>query len=104
MSYYRQLGSIPHKRHTQFRQADGSLYHEEVMGIHGFAGIQSILYHVNPPTRVQEIARHESAELELEEAGPLRHRRLKSASLPRRGDAISGRVPLLGNTDVVLCG
>ena len=55
MSFYRQLGSIPHKRHTQFRQPDGSLYHEEVMGIHGFAGIQSILYHVNPPTRVQEM-------------------------------------------------
>jgi homogentisate 1,2-dioxygenase len=102
MSYYRRLGSIPHKRHTQFRQPDGSLYHEEVMGIHGFAGIQSILYHVNPPTRVQEIARHASAELEFEEPGPLRHRLLKTAHLPSRGDAISGRVPLMGNADVVL--
>ena len=44
-----------HKRHTQFRQPDGSLYHEEVMGIHGFAGIQSILYHLRPPTRVREV-------------------------------------------------
>ena len=48
MTYYHRLGSFPHKRHTQFRQADGSLHHEEVMGIHGFAGIQSILYHLNP--------------------------------------------------------
>jgi homogentisate 1,2-dioxygenase len=102
MSFYKQLGSIPHKRHTQFRQPDGSLYHEEVMGIHGFAGIQSILYHIHPPTRVQEIARHVSAELEYEESGPLRHRLLLTADLPSRGDAISGRVPLMGNSDVVL--
>ena len=46
MSYYKTLGVIPHKRHTQFRKADGSLHHEEVMGIHGFAGIQSILQEV----------------------------------------------------------
>ena len=43
MAYYHRMGTIPHKRHTQFRQPDGSLYHEEVMGIHGFAGIQSLL-------------------------------------------------------------
>ena len=37
MTYYYKLGEIARKRHTQFRQAEGSLYHEEVMGIHGFA-------------------------------------------------------------------
>ena len=102
MSYYRRLGSIPHKRHTQFRKPDGSLYHEEVMGIHGFAGIQSILYHVHPPTRVREVARHRSTELEYEPAGPLRHRLLKTQDLPQRGDAITGRVPMMGNSDVVV--
>ena len=35
---------------TQFRPPEGSLYHEEVMGIHRFAGIQSLLYHLRPPT------------------------------------------------------
>ena len=34
MVYYYKLGNLPHKRHTQFRKPDGSLYHEEVMGIH----------------------------------------------------------------------
>ena len=52
MSYYPRRGEVPHKRHTQFRQPDGSLYHEEVMGIHGFAGIQSLLYHLRPPTAI----------------------------------------------------
>ena len=31
MPFYTRLGQIPHKRHTQFRKADGSLYREEVM-------------------------------------------------------------------------
>ena len=55
MTYYHRLGNVPHKRHTQFRKADGSLHHEEVLGIHGFAGIQSILYHLHPPTRVRSL-------------------------------------------------
>ena len=50
MSYYFTLGQIPHKRHTQFRQPDGSLYHEELMGIRGFSGDKSLLYHLRPPT------------------------------------------------------
>ncbi|HUF75857.1 MAG TPA: homogentisate 1,2-dioxygenase [Longimicrobiales bacterium] len=102
MTYYKQLGQIPHKRHTQFRKADGSLHHEEVMGIHGFSGIQSILYHLHPPTRVRELERHRVAELEYEDQGPLRHRLLKTEDLEPGGDAISGRVPLMGNTDVAL--
>ena len=56
MSYYYTLGTIPHKRHTQFRQPDGSLYHEELMGIHGFVGNKSLLYHLRPPTEVQQVA------------------------------------------------
>lgn len=50
--YYHRLGSIPPKRHTQFRQPDGSLYKEEVVSSEGFSGIYSILYHIHPPTRV----------------------------------------------------
>ena len=102
MSFYKQLGSIPHKRHTQFRKPDGGLHHEEVMGIHGFAGIQSILYHLHPPTRVREIERYRVADLEYEESSALRHRLLQTAALEPRGDAISGRVPMMGNNDVAL--
>ena len=56
MSYYFKLGQIPHKRHTQFRQQDGSLYHEELMGLRGFSGAKSLLYHLRPPTEVSNIA------------------------------------------------
>jgi homogentisate 1,2-dioxygenase len=55
MPHYLSVGSIPRKRHTQFRQADGSLYAEEVIGAEGFSGIQSIAYHIHPPTIVDRI-------------------------------------------------
>lgn len=102
MTYYYRLGDIPPKRHTQFRQADGSLYHEEVMGIHGFAGIQSILYHINPPTRVQKMEVVRSTDISYEPQEALRHRHFKSAPVPQGGNAVDGRVPMMGNGDVVL--
>jgi homogentisate 1,2-dioxygenase len=102
MTYYYKLGTIPPKRHTQFRQPDGSLYQEEVMGIHGFAGIQSILYHINPPTAVRQLEVAEKIEIPYEEQGALRPRHLRSAEIVAGGDVINGRIPLMGNNDVVL--
>ena len=100
MSYYYKLGKIPHKRHTQFRQPDGSLYHEELMGTRGFSGDRSLLYHLRPPTEIQQIDRGCTIERPYAEQGPLRHRLLHTAQLPVGGDAVQGRVPLLGNDDV----
>lgn len=102
MTYYYKLGEVPHKRHTQFRQPDGSLYHEEVMGIHGFAGIQSILYHISPPTAVRRLEQVRQVEIPYEAPGALRARHLRSAPAQAGGDAITSRVPLMGNHDVVL--
>jgi homogentisate 1,2-dioxygenase len=102
MTYYYRLGNLPHKRHTQFRQPDGSLYHEELMGIHGFSGVQSILYHVRPPTRIRHVELLCHVEIPYEEQGPLRHRHLRAIQAPSRGDAIDARLPLMGNSDVVL--
>jgi homogentisate 1,2-dioxygenase len=102
MTYYYKLGNIPPKRHTQFRQPDGSLYQEEVMGIHGFSGIQSILYHINPPTAVRQLEVAEKIEIPYEEQGALRPRHLRSAGIEAGGDVINGRIPLMGNNDVVL--
>jgi homogentisate 1,2-dioxygenase len=102
MSYYFRLGQIPHKRHTQFRQPDGSLYHEELMGLRGFSGPKSLLYHLRPPTRVSKIAGSCPVELPYADQGPLRHRLLHTEALPAQGDAVQGRLPLMGNQDVVL--
>ncbi len=53
--YYYRLGNIPPKRHTQFRQPDGSLYKEELVSSEGFSGIYSNLYHIHPPTRIKAL-------------------------------------------------
>ena len=34
--FYAAHGNIPHKRHTQHRAPDGSLYAEELFGVEGF--------------------------------------------------------------------
>jgi homogentisate 1,2-dioxygenase len=102
MTYYCRLGLIPPKRHTQFRQPDGSLYHEELIGMQGFSGVQSLLYHLRPPTQIQSIVAGRSQALEFEATGPLRHRHLRTATIPERGDAIAARYPLLANADLCI--
>src|SRR6201995_6046713 len=52
MPYYYSLGSIPQKRHTQFRKKDGSLYSEQLFSTEGFSNDYSLLYHCHPPTAI----------------------------------------------------
>lgn len=100
--FYRSLGAVPKKRHVQYKKPEGGLYREEVMGEHGFAGIQSILYHLHQPTRVIRSEHFADAKVEYVDFGPLRHRKLKGASSEPGGDAVSGRTVLLGNDDVTM--
>lgn len=102
MTYYYRLGNVPHKRHTQFRQPDGSLYHEEVMGLRGFSGVESLLYHLRPPTAVRKMEVLCKIDHQFEEPGALRHRHFRSANVRPFGDAIEGRMLMMGNNDVNL--
>ncbi len=102
MTYYYKLGKIPHKRHTQFRQPDGSLYHEELIGTRGFSGIQSLLYHLHPPTQVERIMVENPRTILYEENASLRHRHLRTKTLAEGGDAIASRVILMSNPDVCI--
>ena len=72
------------------------------MGIHGFSGIQSLLYHLHPPTQVDKILLRETIDLEFEELGALRHRHLRTSQAAKKGDAITARIPLLANRDVCI--
>jgi homogentisate 1,2-dioxygenase len=100
--FYVSRGSIPHTRHTQHRAPDGSLYAEELFGVEGFTGRSSLLYHVTPPTRTHRI--EPVTELRLEEAddGYHHHRLIDAAGVPPHGDAVTGRIPLFFNNDVVM--
>ncbi|PKN93898.1 MAG: homogentisate 1,2-dioxygenase [Chloroflexi bacterium HGW-Chloroflexi-6] len=102
MPFYHKLGQIPHKRHTQFRKADGGLYREELMGLEGFSSLQSILYHHFLPPRVLRVADLGSAKPEYADFGPIRHRAFRTSGLASGGDPLNARIALLGNNDVTL--
>jgi len=100
MAHYVRLGSIPRKRHTQFRKPDGSLYSEQVFGTKGFSGIASTLYHINLPTQADEFAPLDTPKVEVINDDPLQHHHVKTHNFPAGGDPISGRQVLLLNDDV----
>src|SRR3712207_688567 len=101
--FYVQRGDVPHKRHTQFRKADGSLYAEELFGVEGFAGRSSLLYHHTPPTQTHQIDSPRQIAVQAADpdgSQPHRHRLVNTGQLTPSGDALSGRVPLFFNGDV----
>ena len=102
MPYYHKIGDLPHKRHTQFRKPDGGLYREEVMGLEGFSGLQSILYHHFLPPRVRQVEDLGDSTIEYTGFGPLRHRAFQTIEMPSGGDPVAARRVLLGNSDVTL--
>ena len=101
MPYYRRVGEIPRKRHTQFRQPDGSLYSEELMGQEGFSSDSSLLYHRYPPTAIVSAEVFEPPPVVRTPNHPLKPRHLATHKLDATGaDAILGRSYLLANDDV----
>ncbi len=102
--FYLRRGEVPHKRHTQFRKADGSLYAEELFGVEGFSGRASLLYHHTPPTQTHAMEKVRDVRLEQspdEASGAHRHRLVNTKDLAPAGDGITGRVPLFYNSDVI---
>jgi homogentisate 1,2-dioxygenase len=102
MPVYHKLGKIPQKRHVQFKQPDGTLYKEQVVGTEGFSGISSILYHINPPTKVKSIKGITELKREPWEEKTLRHFHFRTLDAKPEGDAVSGRKVLMFNNDVSL--
>lgn len=99
MPYYTKLGQIPRKRHTQFRRPDGALYSEELFGTEGFSGPTSTMYHIHPPTQVSGWKTLYSTKVQYVEQDTMRMRHVKSAPMKPKGDPITGRVVLFGNSD-----
>ncbi|MDQ2797631.1 MAG: homogentisate 1,2-dioxygenase [Actinomycetota bacterium] len=103
MAYYQQHGSIPPKRHTQHRDADGRLYYEELTGEEGFSADSSLLYHREIPSALSSARSWELPDLSTTPNEPLLPRHLKlhdlfddSSSL----DLVQDRRLVLGNDDV----
>ena len=99
MTTYQRLGRVPRKRHIQFRE-NGTLLTEEVMGLEGFSGNESILYHLHSPCRVKEIGSFERIERKEWDPGAHQHRHFRTMGAEPDGDAVSGRKLLMWNDDV----
>jgi homogentisate 1,2-dioxygenase len=99
MPFYQRLGEVPRKRHVQFRD-NGTLLTEEVMGLEGFSGNESILYHLTSPCRVEKLGDFE--QIERKEWVPDEHRplHLRTWDVDSGGDALTGRQLLMWNNDV----
>ena len=100
--FYVARGNVPPKRHTQHRAPDGSLYAEELFGVEGFTGRSSLLYHLVPPTRTHFVEPVRRVTLEEADDEAHRHRLVNTAGVELTGDAVTGRLPLFFNTDVVM--
>jgi homogentisate 1,2-dioxygenase len=105
MAFYRQVGEIPPKRHTQFRRPDGGLYSEELIGEEGFSSDSSLLYHRGVPSAIVDARPWELPDQTLTPNSPLVPRHLKLHDLfpgeeHKATDPVTGRRLVLGNGDV----
>ncbi|HWB66562.1 MAG TPA: homogentisate 1,2-dioxygenase [Mycobacteriales bacterium] len=105
MAFYRQVGDVPPKRHTQHRRPDGGLYAEELMGAEGFSSDSSLLYHRGIPSAITAARPWDLPAAATTPNSPLLPRHLRLHDLVpgndwKRLDPVTGRRVVLGNADV----
>lgn len=99
MPHYQTLGSIPHKRHTQFRKPDGSLYSEQLFSTEGFSNDYSLLYHIYPPTQIISTDEPVSVMPKVAEEKMLKHRSFEGFNVAPEVDYLTSRKAILINND-----
>jgi homogentisate 1,2-dioxygenase len=105
VAHYRQVGAVPRQRHTQFRDDDGQLLFEELMGEDGFSSDSSLLYHRAVPSAVIASEVWELTDQSTSLNHPLKPRHLRLHDLvdeevAESADAVTGRRLVLANADV----
>jgi homogentisate 1,2-dioxygenase len=99
MPQYYKSGSIPHKRHTQFRKADGTLYSEQLFSTEGFSSDYSLLYHNHPPTQITKTEKSVDVTPNMAEEKMLKHRSFQGFKIKPQKDYLKSRRPVLVNND-----
>src|SRR5436309_6353043 len=100
MPQYYKAGSIPHKRHTQFRKPDGSLYSEQLFSTEGFSSNYSLLYHIHPPTKIVKAEEPVNVAPVAATTNILKHRSFKGFKVAPADDYLKSRKTVLFNNDV----
>ncbi|MBW8687670.1 homogentisate 1,2-dioxygenase [Chitinophaga rhizophila] len=99
MPHYHKLGNVPHKRHTQFRKPDGTLYSEQLFSTEGFSSNSTLLYHCHPPTEIMKVDEPYSVAPKVAEEKMLKHRSFQGFSIQPEDDFLQSRKPVLVNND-----
>ncbi len=99
MPHYHTLGTIPHKRHTQFRKPDGSLYSEQLFSTEGFSNDYSLLYHTWPPTQIIGTDEPVDVMAKAAEEKMLKHRSFDGFKIRPEADFLQSRKTVLINND-----
>src|SRR5690606_13813971 len=100
MPIYHKLGTIPPKRHTQFRKPDGNLYYEQLFGTIGFVGMSSLLYHVQRPTRIQSFGEAKDVTPKIAVQNNIEPRTLQGFKVIPQDDFLESKKYVLVNKDV----
>jgi homogentisate 1,2-dioxygenase len=100
MPQYHKQGSIPRKRHTQFRNEEGKLYSEELVSTHGFSNIYSLIYHCHPPTMVKSLGEPFSREPKIVAQRFLKHQSFLGFNIQPEDDYIESKKAVLINNDL----
>jgi homogentisate 1,2-dioxygenase len=105
MPYYRRVGDVPPKRHTQHRDSSSRLYYEELVGEEGFSADSTLVYHRGVPSSLVDAREWDLPDQTTTPNHPLlpRHLRLHSlfdADQPGSTDVVTGRRLVLANADV----
>lgn len=100
MPQYHSQGQFPHKRHTQFRKPDGTLYAEELVSTHGFSNVYSLVYHCHPPTLVKAVGEPFSREPKITFQRFLRHQSFEGFNIQPEDDYIDSKKAILVNNDL----
>ena len=99
MPHYFRLGTIPHKRHTQFRKPDGSLYSEQLFSTEGFSSDYALLYHEHPPTMIIKTEEPYDVAPRIAEEKMLKHRSFEGFKINAEKDFLQSRKAVLVNND-----
>ena len=99
MPFYHKLGTIPPKRHTQFRKANGDLYYEQLFGTVGFDGMSTNSYHEQRPTQVKEIRSQYSVAPTIAKSNNIQSYKLRGFEVEPQDDFLESRKIVLTNSD-----
>ncbi len=99
MPHYISRGSVPQKRHTQFRSEEGKLYSEQLFSTEGFSSNYSLLYHIHPPTKIIKTEEPTDINPKIATENILKHRSFQGFHIAPQEDYLKSRKAVLVNND-----